>query len=63
MGFDGATVTPHIRTVIEEFQVGSILLTAKNCKCERCVSCVEYHVALNSPLTYPSCRGDNKVVL
>lgn len=34
MGFDGTTVTPHIRTIIEEFQVGSILLTAKNCKCE-----------------------------
>lgn len=34
MGFDGTTVTPHIRTIIEEFKVGSILLTAKNCKCE-----------------------------
>lgn len=37
MGFDGTTVTPHIRTIIEEFQVGSILLTAKNCKCEESV--------------------------
>jgi hypothetical protein len=35
MGFDGTSVTPHIRTLIEEHYLGSILLTAKNLKCER----------------------------
>jgi hypothetical protein len=33
MGFDGTSVTPHIRTLIEEHHVGCILLTAKNLKC------------------------------
>lgn len=32
MGFDGTSVTPHIRTLIEEHHVGSLLLTAKNLK-------------------------------
>ena len=35
MGFDGTSVTPHIKTLIEEHYLGSILLTAKNLKCER----------------------------
>jgi hypothetical protein len=34
MGFDGTTVTPEIRQLIEEHHLGSILLTAKNLKCE-----------------------------
>lgn len=33
MGFDGTSVTPHIRTLIEEHHVGCLLLTAKNLKC------------------------------
>ena len=33
MGFDGTTVTPEIRTLIEDYHLGSILLTAKNLKC------------------------------
>ncbi|KAI9838177.1 MAG: hypothetical protein M1837_002606 [Sclerophora amabilis] len=32
MGFDGNTVTPQIRTLIEEHGLGSVLLTAKNLK-------------------------------
>ncbi|KAF1953633.1 glycoside hydrolase [Byssothecium circinans] len=32
MGFDGTSVTPHIKTLIEEHYLGSILLTAKNLK-------------------------------
>ncbi|KAH0558518.1 hypothetical protein GP486_004826 [Trichoglossum hirsutum] len=32
MGFDGTTVTPQIRKLIEEHHLGSILLTAKNLK-------------------------------
>jgi beta-N-acetylhexosaminidase len=33
MGFDGTSVTPPIRALIEDYYVGSILLTAKNLKC------------------------------
>ncbi|KAL9055455.1 MAG: hypothetical protein Q9162_003553 [Coniocarpon cinnabarinum] len=32
MGFDGTTVTPHIKNLIEQHHLGSILLTAKNLK-------------------------------
>lgn len=35
MGFDGTTVTPQIRTLIEKHHLGCILLTAKNLKCTR----------------------------
>lgn len=34
MGFEGTTVTPQIRKLIQEHHLGSILLTAKNLKCE-----------------------------
>ena len=34
MGFDGTTVTPQIRKLIEDHHLGCILLTAKNLKCE-----------------------------
>lgn len=30
--FDGYTVTPEIKTMIEKYRVGNILLTAKNIK-------------------------------
>ena len=33
MGFDGMTVTPEIRSLIEDYHIGSIMLTAKNLKC------------------------------
>jgi beta-N-acetylhexosaminidase len=33
MGFDGTTVSPQIRSLIENYHLGSILLTAKNLKC------------------------------
>lgn len=33
MGWDGTEVTPQIRNLIEEHHLGSILLTAKNLKC------------------------------
>ncbi|CAL5868813.1 uncharacterized protein PFLUO_LOCUS3040 [Penicillium psychrofluorescens] len=32
MGFDGTTVTPQIRSLIEDYHLGSVLLTAKNLK-------------------------------
>ena len=33
MGFDGTSVTPQIKALIEDYGVGSVLLTAKNLKC------------------------------
>lgn len=33
MGFDGEQVNDQIRVLIEQYYVGSILLTAKNLKC------------------------------
>lgn len=33
MGFNGTSVTPEIRSLIEDYHLGSILLTAKNLKC------------------------------
>ncbi len=33
MGFDGTTVNDQIQSLIEDYHVGSILLTAKNLKC------------------------------
>lgn len=33
MGFDGTEVTPQIRQLIEVHRLGTILLTAKNLKC------------------------------
>lgn len=33
MGFDGTSVDPQIRSLIENYHLGSILLTAKNLKC------------------------------
>jgi len=32
MGFDGASVTPQIKRLIEEHHLGTVLLTAKNLK-------------------------------
>ncbi|KAL1953720.1 hypothetical protein VTO42DRAFT_2318 [Malbranchea cinnamomea] len=32
MGFDGTTVDPQIRSLIEDYHIGSIILTAKNLK-------------------------------
>lgn len=33
MGFDGTTVNDQVKTLIETYHVGSILLGAKNLKC------------------------------
>jgi hypothetical protein len=33
MGFDGTVVNDQIKSLIEDYHVGSILLTAKNLKC------------------------------
>jgi beta-N-acetylhexosaminidase len=35
MGFDGTTVTPQIKALIEDHHLGCILLTAKNLKCKK----------------------------
>ncbi|KAJ4177025.1 hypothetical protein NW755_014091 [Fusarium falciforme] len=34
MGWDGSEVTPQVRKLIQEHHVGSIILTAKNLKCQ-----------------------------
>lgn len=33
MGFEGTEISDQVRTLIEQYHVGSILLTAKNLKC------------------------------
>ena len=33
MGFGGTGVSPEIRSLIEDYHLGSIILTAKNLKC------------------------------
>ena len=33
MGFDGTSVTDQVKTLIEKYHVGSILLKAQNLKC------------------------------
>lgn len=33
MGFDGTSVNPQIRSLIENHYLGSVLLSAKNLKC------------------------------
>lgn len=33
MGFDGTVVSPQIRSLIEDYHLGSVLLSAKNLKC------------------------------
>ena len=39
MGFDGTTVNDQIKSLIEDYHVGSILLTAKNLKCAFDLGC------------------------
>jgi hypothetical protein len=33
MGFDGTSVNSQVRSLIEDYHVGSVLLSAKNLKC------------------------------
>jgi len=54
MGFDGTTVTPQIRKLIEDHHLGSILLTAKNLK-----SASIYASYCLTLLTADSCGGDH----
>lgn len=50
MGFDGTTVNPQIRSLIENYHVGSVLLTAKNLKCTiSCLSLLLSVASLGSP--------------
>jgi beta-N-acetylhexosaminidase len=34
MGWEGDSVTPQIRSLIEDHHIGSIILTTKNLKCK-----------------------------
>lgn len=58
MGFEGNAVTPQIKKLIEEDHIGSILLTAKNLKC----NAQPAPLALSS-LTFISRRADNTTLL
>lgn len=51
MGFDGTSVSPEIRSLIENYHLGSILLTAKNLKCNSPVT-PSYLVHI-SPALFP----------
>lgn len=33
MGFDGTEVNPQIRSLIENYHLGTVMLSAKNLKC------------------------------
>lgn len=35
MGFKGTSVTAHVRQLIEEYHVGTILLASQNLSCEQ----------------------------
>lgn len=54
MGFDGTSVTPHIKELIEKHYVGNLLLTAKNLKCEMHMIRIYMHLSFQSVLTLPS---------
>lgn len=64
MGWDGTEVTPQIKHLIEDHHLGSIILTAKNLKCQyqRLYPTVGYLLThLLQPLSklldlYKSCR-------
>ena len=53
MGFDGTSVTDQVKTLIEQYHVGSILLKAQNLKCA--ASCPYMLVFLAGP---PTCVSD-----
>lgn len=44
MGFDGITVNDQIKSLIEDYHVGSILLTGKNLKCAFDLGCHLCHL-------------------
>lgn len=58
MGFDGTNVTEHIRDLIENHHLGSILLTAKNLTCM-----LEQSFTSTASLTKCSCTTDNEIGL
>lgn len=64
MGFDGSTVDDKIRSLIEDYHLGNILLTAKNLKCK------SYHLLnphrsayRDSELRKPAAEAASKLVL
>jgi len=44
MGWDGTEITPQIRHLIEEHHLGTVLLTAKNLKCEASLLCPVFYL-------------------
>jgi hypothetical protein len=63
MGFDGTSVTPHIKELIEKHYVGNLLLTAKNLKCKMHMIRLHMPFCLQSFLTLSSGRGYNEALL
>ena len=69
MGFDGTSVTPQIRKLIQEHHLGSILLTAKNLKCMPWTLCViempeqVYAYVFQPPKKLQSCAMSCRIVL
>jgi len=59
MGWEGEEVTPQIRSLIADYGLGSVILTAKNLKCRPELPYVNFHhiQASFSALTLPSRRG------
>jgi hypothetical protein len=65
VGFDGTSVTPQIKELIEKHHVGNLLLTAKNLKCETFVfeSIIADCIVPWSILTRFSGRGHHEALL
>lgn len=68
VGFEGTNVTPQIRSLIEEYHIGCVMLAAKNLKCiftlclycfclplvRHCISCNSNDTARNPFLPHLS---------
>lgn len=62
MGWEGEEVTPQIRSLIADYGLGSVILTAKNLKCRlKSLFLSKYwRFLVVTPLTLPSCCGHGK---
>lgn len=50
MGFDGTSVSPQVRSLIENYHLGSVLLSTKNLKCIQFSSYINFS---SSFLSFP----------
>lgn len=63
MGFDGTEVNPQIRSLIENYHLGAVLLSAKNLKCMQYWIPPSCHVVVMTDTHAFSCRGSNEIGL